>query len=140
MFPILDLSGEPFERGLRHGQNARVQVSGSVRCYAALFASCGIDWAKAQRRATLFRDMGWAGIGVGMCFATASTSFILALSHTTVANITPTLNISAPISSSSNLATAGLVKVGNGVLQLSGASLFGGGVDVQAGGLAITQF
>jgi len=37
--------------------------------------------------ASLFRDMGWAGIGVGMCFATASTSFIVALSHTTVANI-----------------------------------------------------
>jgi drug/metabolite transporter (DMT)-like permease len=37
--------------------------------------------------ATLFRDMGWAGIGVGVCFATASTSFIVALSHTTVANI-----------------------------------------------------
>lgn len=37
--------------------------------------------------AGLFRDMGWAGVGVGMCFATASTSFIVALSHTTVANI-----------------------------------------------------
>ncbi len=37
--------------------------------------------------ATLFRDMGWAGIGVGLCFATASTAFIVALSHTTVANI-----------------------------------------------------
>ena len=37
--------------------------------------------------ANLFRDMGWAGIGVGACFATASTSFIVALSHTTVANI-----------------------------------------------------
>lgn len=37
--------------------------------------------------AALFRDMGWAGIGVGVCFATASTSFIIALSHTTVANI-----------------------------------------------------
>ena len=36
---------------------------------------------------TLFRNMGWAGIGVGVCFATASTSFIVALSHTTVANI-----------------------------------------------------
>jgi len=65
MFPILDLSGEPFERGLRHGQNARMQVSGSVRCYAALFASCGIDWAKAQRRATLFRDI-IEGCGGGM--------------------------------------------------------------------------
>ena len=37
--------------------------------------------------ARLFRDMGWAGIGVGMCFATASTCFIVALSYTTVANI-----------------------------------------------------
>jgi len=65
MFPIFDLSGEPFTRGLRHGQLARVQVSGSVRCYAALFASCGIDWAKAQRRAALFRDI-IEGCGGGM--------------------------------------------------------------------------
>jgi len=36
---------------------------------------------------TLFAGMGWAGIGVALCFATASTSFIVALSHTTVANI-----------------------------------------------------
>jgi len=35
----------------------------------------------------LFTSMGWAGIGVALCFATASTSFIVALSHTTVANI-----------------------------------------------------
>ncbi len=35
----------------------------------------------------LFREMGWAGIGVGSCFATASTCFVVALSHTTVANI-----------------------------------------------------
>lgn len=35
----------------------------------------------------LFSGMGWAGVGVGLCFATASTAFIVALSHTTVANI-----------------------------------------------------
>ncbi len=35
----------------------------------------------------LFGGMGWAGIGVALCFATASTSFIVALSFTTVANI-----------------------------------------------------
>jgi drug/metabolite transporter (DMT)-like permease len=35
----------------------------------------------------LFRDMGWPGIAVGLCFATASSSFIVALAHTTVANI-----------------------------------------------------
>ena len=37
--------------------------------------------------ASLFAGMGWAGIGVGLCFATASTAFIVALSHTTVAKI-----------------------------------------------------
>ena len=35
----------------------------------------------------LFRKMGIPGIGVALCFATASTSFIVALSYTTVANI-----------------------------------------------------
>jgi isopenicillin-N N-acyltransferase-like protein len=65
MFPIFDLSAEPFTRGLRHGQLARAQVTGSVRCYAALFASCGIDWPKAQRRAARFRDI-IEGCGGGM--------------------------------------------------------------------------
>src|SRR5436190_22125928 len=35
----------------------------------------------------LFLGMGSAGIGVALCFATASTVFIVALEHTTVANI-----------------------------------------------------
>jgi drug/metabolite transporter (DMT)-like permease len=35
----------------------------------------------------LFREMGWPGIAVGLCFATASSSFVVALQHTTVANI-----------------------------------------------------
>ncbi|HEV7253738.1 MAG TPA: DMT family transporter [Mesorhizobium sp.] len=35
----------------------------------------------------LFRSMGWAGLAVGLCFATASTSFVVALAYTTVANI-----------------------------------------------------
>lgn len=35
----------------------------------------------------LFARMGPAGIAVGACFATASTSFILALAYTTVANV-----------------------------------------------------
>jgi len=35
----------------------------------------------------LFANMGLPGICVGVCFATASTSFIVALEHTTVANI-----------------------------------------------------
>ncbi len=35
----------------------------------------------------LVLSMGSAGIGVALCFATASTAFIVALAHTTVANI-----------------------------------------------------
>ena len=35
----------------------------------------------------LFLDMGVPGIGVGLCFATASTSFVVALAYTTVANV-----------------------------------------------------
>lgn len=35
----------------------------------------------------LLRGMGAAGLGVALCFATASTAFIVALAHTTVANI-----------------------------------------------------
>jgi drug/metabolite transporter (DMT)-like permease len=34
-----------------------------------------------------FRDLGWGGIVVGCCFATASSCFIFALERTTVANI-----------------------------------------------------
>lgn len=35
----------------------------------------------------LFRGMGLPGLGVALCFATASTSFVVALAYTTVANI-----------------------------------------------------
>jgi len=35
----------------------------------------------------LFRDMGLPGLAVAACFATASTSFVVALAYTTVANI-----------------------------------------------------
>ncbi|MDO9416408.1 DMT family transporter [Pararhizobium sp.] len=37
--------------------------------------------------AVLMRSMGLPGIAVGLCFAVASTSFILALAYTTVANV-----------------------------------------------------
>lgn len=65
MFPILDLSEQPFVRGRLHGQLARMQVTGSIRCYAALFASCGIGWTEAQNRAAAFRDI-IEGCGGGM--------------------------------------------------------------------------
>lgn len=40
-----------------------------------------------SRTATLFARMGWPGLAVALCFAIASTSFVLALQFTTVANV-----------------------------------------------------
>ena len=39
------------------------------------------------RTLALFREMGWPGVAVAACFATASTCFVYALTLTTVANI-----------------------------------------------------
>ena len=57
MFPVIELKGEPFARGMAYGRAAHHQIAGSIRCYAALFASCGIDWKEAQRRAAEFREL-----------------------------------------------------------------------------------
>lgn len=46
-----------------------------------------ILWRDRGRTVALFRDMGWPGIAVAVCFATASTCFVYALTLTTVANI-----------------------------------------------------
>jgi drug/metabolite transporter (DMT)-like permease len=56
--------------------------------FAALFL-LGFMLLRDGPRGTvrLFAGMGLAGIAVGACFATASTSFILALAYTTVANV-----------------------------------------------------
>ena len=56
--------------------------------FAALFlVACMLateGWAGTRR---MVREMGWAGVGVGLCFTTASTCFVVALGYTTVANI-----------------------------------------------------
>lgn len=55
---------------------------------AALFLLGFMLWREgAAGTRQLFRAMGWAGVGVGVCFATASTCFVVALGYTTVANI-----------------------------------------------------
>jgi len=56
--------------------------------------------------------------------------------NTDIANVTPTLYISAPIVDS-QLSGVGLVKTGNGLLQLSASSTFSGGVNVLAGGITV---
>ncbi|MEO5756974.1 MAG: DMT family transporter [Mesorhizobium sp.] len=56
--------------------------------WAAAFLLCFMVWRDGLRGTLkLFRDMGVPGLAVGLCFATASTSFVVALAYTTVANI-----------------------------------------------------
>ncbi|MBZ9672634.1 DMT family transporter [Mesorhizobium sp. B2-1-8] len=56
--------------------------------WAAAFLLCFMVWRDGWRgMVKSFRHMGLPGIAVGFCFAIASTSFVVALAYTTVANI-----------------------------------------------------
>jgi len=56
--------------------------------FAALFLLVFMLWRDGPRgTVALFKNMGLAGLGVALCFAIASTSFVVALAYTTVANI-----------------------------------------------------
>jgi drug/metabolite transporter (DMT)-like permease len=56
--------------------------------FAALFLLCFMLVRDGPRgTVALFRGMGWPGLAVAACFAVASGTFILALQHTSVANI-----------------------------------------------------
>lgn len=56
--------------------------------WAAAFLVCFMLWRDGARgMLALFRNMGLPGLAVALCFATASTSFVVALAYTTVANI-----------------------------------------------------
>lgn len=56
--------------------------------WAAAFLLGFMLWRDGVRGTlALFRDMGLPGLAVALCFATASTSFVVALAYTTVANI-----------------------------------------------------
>ncbi|MBC7282955.1 DMT family transporter [Hoeflea sp.] len=56
--------------------------------FAAVFLLGFMLWRDgAAGTVRLFRTMGLPGIGVALCFATASISFVVALGYTTVANI-----------------------------------------------------
>lgn len=56
--------------------------------WAAAFLLCFMLWRDGWRGTLgLFRGMGLPGLVVAACFATASTSFVVALAYTTVANI-----------------------------------------------------
>jgi drug/metabolite transporter (DMT)-like permease len=56
--------------------------------WAAAFLLGFMLWRDGLRGTlNLFRGMGLPGLAVALCFATASTSFVVALAYTTVANI-----------------------------------------------------
>src|SRR5262249_18439590 len=57
----------------------------SVAAATALLLYIGIR--ERGRVATPFRQLGWPGLITALCFAAASTAFVVALRHTTVANI-----------------------------------------------------
>lgn len=56
--------------------------------WAAAFLLAFMMWRDGARGTLkLFRDMGLPGLAVALCFAICSTSFVVALGYTTVANI-----------------------------------------------------
>ena len=56
--------------------------------FAAGFLLCFMLWRDGFRGTiSLFKHMGLPGLGVALCFTTASTFFVVALAYTTVANI-----------------------------------------------------
>ncbi len=57
MFPTVEVSGDAFERGRRHGEQARGRVERSLANYARLFAFHGMAWDEVQRRGAEYRDL-----------------------------------------------------------------------------------
>jgi len=56
MFPIIDTSGAPRDRGRQYGGHARDRILRSIDSYARLFAYCGLAWKDVQARALPYRD------------------------------------------------------------------------------------
>jgi drug/metabolite transporter (DMT)-like permease len=54
--------------------------------FAALFLIAYVLWRERGRGLTPFREAGWAGLAVGVCFGLASTMYVLSISLTYVAN------------------------------------------------------
>ena len=57
MFPTVEVSGGAFERGRRHGEQARGRVERSLANYARLFAFHGMAWDEVKRRGAGYRDL-----------------------------------------------------------------------------------
>ena len=57
MFPTIEVSGAPRERGRIYGIKAKTRIDRSVATYARLFAFCGIDWQGAQKLGAGYREL-----------------------------------------------------------------------------------
>lgn len=55
--------------------------------FACAFLLAFLFIRDGRRGFSAFRDMGWPGLTVALCFTTASISFVTALQYTTVANV-----------------------------------------------------
>jgi drug/metabolite transporter (DMT)-like permease len=78
--------GGAIARGLETGDPWAIVAWRSI--FAALFLLAFMLWRDGPGGTVrLFRTMGIPGVGVGLCFATASMSFVVALGYTSVANI-----------------------------------------------------
>ncbi len=55
--------------------------------FCAAFLAVAVAVAERGRLVEVVRDTGWPGVLMAVCFAVASTSFIMALSRTSVANV-----------------------------------------------------
>ncbi|MEZ5387074.1 MAG: autotransporter-associated beta strand repeat-containing protein, partial [Prosthecobacter sp.] len=78
---------------------------------------------------------GSGGLDLGSTSHTFNVAAVKAsngVADVLLAPLQPTLNVTANLFGTG---TAGIVKTGDGVLQLGGASTFGGGVDLQSGGI-----
>jgi drug/metabolite transporter (DMT)-like permease len=54
--------------------------------FAAVFLVAYVMWRERGRGLAPFKDAGWAGLAVGVCFAVGSTMYVLSISLTHVAN------------------------------------------------------
>jgi len=54
MFPLLELSGDPFDRGRVYGRAAQSRIGLSIETYRRLFSHCGLDWDEVQAIASRF--------------------------------------------------------------------------------------
>lgn len=71
----------------RHVDESEWTIAFWRGAFAALTLVVYLAIRDGRKAIALFRDMGWPGLGVAVCFGAASLSFIVALQHASVATI-----------------------------------------------------